>query len=284
MRLSTEFYARVRKDPVLHTLFPGKTLKCAIEEFAAFLIQFLGGDDGQTQRRWWLSLRESHARFRISEAERSAWLKHMGETLAAIPCDEATRAALHQFFVRTSAYLIGKEAADSEHSELAGCWSQQLTLDEAVAAIVAGRDLEAMDAAGAFVSRPSVLVGLLGRMLQSGRADLIGFVVTLNPPRSISGIPSICRTDAAAFCVRCWLHRCRRIVIAARRRSERARRRRPHSPVLRGKRVRVRGRPGSGTCAGASGRGCERIWRRHAGDRASHGRTPGSCRDCSCAS
>ena len=44
-KLSAAFYARVAKDPVLRPLFPGKTQKCAIEEFAAFLIQFLGGDE-----------------------------------------------------------------------------------------------------------------------------------------------------------------------------------------------------------------------------------------------
>src|SRR3954463_100635 len=73
-RLSAEFYARVGKDPVLRPLFPGKSLRCATEEVAAFLIQFLGGDEEQTQYRWWLSLRESHARFRVGPSERSAWL------------------------------------------------------------------------------------------------------------------------------------------------------------------------------------------------------------------
>src|SRR5947208_89692 len=97
-RLSAEFYARVATDPVLRPLFPGKTLRCATEEFAAFLIQFLGGDEEQTQHRWWLSLRESHARFHIGPAERSAWLKHMDATLAATAIDDPTRSALRQLF------------------------------------------------------------------------------------------------------------------------------------------------------------------------------------------
>ena len=59
-RLSAAFYARVGTDPVLRPLFPGRNLRCAIEEFAAFLIQFLGGDEEQTQHRWWLSLRDNH--------------------------------------------------------------------------------------------------------------------------------------------------------------------------------------------------------------------------------
>src|SRR5882724_11450573 len=66
-RLSAEFYARVGQDQVLRPLFPGKSLRCATEAFAAFLIQFLGGDEEQTQHRWYLSLRESHARSQRSE-------------------------------------------------------------------------------------------------------------------------------------------------------------------------------------------------------------------------
>src|SRR5438874_10010612 len=87
-RLSAEFYARVGKDAVLRPLFPGKSLRCATEEFAAFLIQCLHGDEEQTQSRWWLSLRESHARFHISPEQRSAWLKHMGATLEAAPLSD----------------------------------------------------------------------------------------------------------------------------------------------------------------------------------------------------
>ncbi len=59
-QLSADLYARVA---ILHPLFPGKSLRCATQEFAAFLIHFLGGDESQTQSRWCLSLRESHARF-----------------------------------------------------------------------------------------------------------------------------------------------------------------------------------------------------------------------------
>ena len=69
-QLAADFYARVARDPLLRPLFPGKTLKCAIEEFSAFLVQFLGGPAEHTQRRWWLSLRESHTRFRIGARER----------------------------------------------------------------------------------------------------------------------------------------------------------------------------------------------------------------------
>ena len=176
-RLSAEFYARVGKDPVLRPLFPGKSLRCAIEEFGAFLIQFLGGDEEQTQHRWWLSLRESHARFRIGPAERAAWLKHMKETLDASPIDQVTREALLQFFSHSSGYIVEKETAGPEHEELAARWGEQRALDEVIAAIAAGHDQEALALAPRFAFRPSVFVGLLTRMIQSGRAGLIRFVI-----------------------------------------------------------------------------------------------------------
>jgi hemoglobin len=176
-RLSVAFYARVGKDPVLRPFFPGKSLRCAIEEFAAFLIQFLGGDEEQTQSRWWLSLRESHARFRIGPEERSAWLGHMEATLDAARLDEATRNALRRFFSHSSAYVIGSDAGEPDHEELAARWSEQQALDRAIAAIAAGGDDEALALAPRIASRPSVFVGLLARMVRSGRARLIRFVI-----------------------------------------------------------------------------------------------------------
>src|SRR5260370_30581186 len=86
--LSVSFYARVERDPVLRPLFPGKTLRCAIEEFSAFLAQLLGGPSEDAQRRWWLSLRESHLRFRIGQKERDAWLKNMMQALDDVPMEE----------------------------------------------------------------------------------------------------------------------------------------------------------------------------------------------------
>lgn len=176
-RLSTAFYARVGKDPVLSPFFPGKSLRCAIEEFAAFLIQFLDGDESQTQYRWWLSLRESHARFQIGAKARRAWLKHMEATLKAAPLEDATRVALSDFFRLSSAYVIGSDAAELHHQELAARWSEQRVLDSAIAAIVDGRDDETVALAPRFVPRPSVFAGLLARMVQSGRARLIRFVI-----------------------------------------------------------------------------------------------------------
>jgi truncated hemoglobin YjbI len=176
-RLSTAFYVRVDKDPVLRPFFPGKSLRCATEEFGAFLIQFLGGNEKETQYRWWLSLRESHARFQIGPDARCAWLRHMEATLDSAALDDATRNALRHFFSHSSAYVIGRDAAEPGHDELAARWNEQRVLDSAIAAIVEGREEEALALAPRFASRPSVFVGLLARMVQTGRARLIRFVI-----------------------------------------------------------------------------------------------------------
>ena len=175
-RLSEAFYARVSKDPVLRPFFPGKSLRCAIEAFAAFLVQFLDGDEKQTQHRQYLSLRESHARFQIGAEARRAWLKNMEAALDAAAMEEATRRALCQFFSQSSSYVIGEHDDEPTHEELAERWKQQQCLDRVIAAIAEGRDGETLALAPRFASRRSVFVGLLGRMVQSGRARLIHFV------------------------------------------------------------------------------------------------------------
>src|SRR3981081_1799753 len=86
--LSTALYARLAKDPALRPLFPGKNPTCAIAAFAAFLAQFLGAPPDDARRRWWLSVRESHLRFRIGQKERDAWIGHMTRALGDVEMAE----------------------------------------------------------------------------------------------------------------------------------------------------------------------------------------------------
>src|SRR5690349_22802045 len=113
-RLAEAFYKRVGSDPVLRPFFPGKTRRCAIEAFSAFLVQFLGGPAMDTQHRWWLSLRESHLRFDIGVQERDAWMKLMIQALDETRVREPARAALLGFFDRSSAYLVNRNAVSTD--------------------------------------------------------------------------------------------------------------------------------------------------------------------------
>ncbi len=146
-RLSVAFYARVESNPLLRPLFPGKSFTCAIEEFAAFLAQFLGGPGEDMQRRWWLSLRESHRRFAIGQRERDAWIAIMASALEDVQIEEPMRSRLLGFFERSSAHIVnqGEAVAPAERRsqarfhgsrpELSQRWEAQIDLDEAVAAI-----------------------------------------------------------------------------------------------------------------------------------------------------
>ena len=59
-------------------------------------------------------------------------------------------------------------------------------MDDAIASIASGNDQVALTLVPQFASRPSVFVGLLTRMVQSGRADLIRFVV-----EAVQGEPAL---------------------------------------------------------------------------------------------
>jgi len=177
LRLARDFYARVAKDPNLRSLFPGKNLRCATEEFAAFLVQFFDGEETHMQYRWWLSLCESHARFQIGESQRTSWLGHMNATLDSVIIDPESRAALRSFFDAASKYIVDSNETELSNPELNRRWNDQLSLDQLIDSIVAGRDAEAIALAERHASRRSVTVGILARMMETEREPLVDFVL-----------------------------------------------------------------------------------------------------------
>lgn len=200
-RLSEVFYARVQQDPLLRHFFPGKTMKCAIEEFAAFLVQFFGGPAENAQRRW-VSLRESHLRFKIGPSERAAWMNNMAKALDEVQIEEPVRTALREFFERSSAYVVNTESVSPDlagpieprfsaiHQEIARRWDAQRELDETIAAVRSGDAERAVALAeGATLQRcfgrnRSVFVGLLGVMIGSRNRALLRYVhdkITADP-------------------------------------------------------------------------------------------------------
>ena len=177
-RLSTAFYTGVARAPVLRPFFPGKSFRCAIEAFSAFLAQFLGGPSADSQFRWFVSLHESHQRFKIGPEERNAWMGQMIKALDEVEIEESLRSALRSFFEYSSAYLVNQGEVDPSssltHHELAHRWELQRTLDEAVAAVRTGDAGVAVELAAA--CDRTVLPGLLGLMIGSGNAILLDYV------------------------------------------------------------------------------------------------------------
>jgi truncated hemoglobin YjbI len=140
-RLSNAFYARVAKDPVLRPIFPG-SFHCAIPAFASFLAQFLGGPCEYTPQRWWLSMYESHLRFRIGLKERDAWVENMRCALEDVGAREPAAGILRAFFEQSATHLVNQVEtvgmANCVHAAIAGEWNSELAIDEAVAAVRRG--------------------------------------------------------------------------------------------------------------------------------------------------
>lgn len=189
--LAAAFYARVARDPILRPLFPGKSLRCATDELSAFLAQFLGGRPEDSQFRWWVSLRESHLRFKIGRRERDAWMKNMNATLDEFELEAPARAALKSLFEEASGYLMNTvpspPTAGIADPELSMRWEAQRALDEAVAAIRRGDSARAI----ALVDRgnPAALTALLAEMICSGQPALLSFV-----RERLSAEPAIARS------------------------------------------------------------------------------------------
>ncbi|MSV29326.1 MAG: hypothetical protein EXQ52_11395 [Bryobacterales bacterium] len=190
-RLSVAFYARVERDPILRPLFPGKSFTCAIEEFTAFLTQFLGGPSEDSQRRWWLSLRESHARFEIGPKEREAWIAIMVQAFDDVQVEEPMRGELLGFFERASAHIVNRGVAGSvnqdrgsihhhgAHAEISRRWEAHTLLDEAVTAIRsgdAGRAIALAESPDLQLCGRSVLTGLLSSMVRCGQRTMLDYV------------------------------------------------------------------------------------------------------------
>jgi ankyrin repeat protein/truncated hemoglobin YjbI len=157
--LSVAFYAHVEHDPILRPLYPPTLKGCPIEALADFLVQFLGGPCVYAPRRWYLSLREAHLRFKIGQQERDAWLNNMFRALDDVNIEEPARSALRWYFEQVSAYLINhhqaeanepalsskhpvesqqEPPADNIHQDIAQRWHTQRTLEEIVAAVRKG--------------------------------------------------------------------------------------------------------------------------------------------------
>lgn len=114
-RLVHRFYELVADDPVLRPVYPAKDLGPAEEHLRLFLMQYWGGPRTYDELRGHPRLRMRHARFRIGEAERDAWLRHMRSALDELALDKALDNQLWDYLVMAAHSLINvvPDAPDS---------------------------------------------------------------------------------------------------------------------------------------------------------------------------
>jgi hemoglobin len=111
-RLVHRFYEEVAADPMLRPVYPAKDLGPAEEHLRLFLIQYWGGPSTYNELRGHPRLRMRHVRFRIGEAERDAWLRHMRTALDEIDLDPALDAQLWDYLVMAAHSLVNAVPED----------------------------------------------------------------------------------------------------------------------------------------------------------------------------
>jgi hemoglobin len=116
-RLVHAFYREVANDPHLRAVYPSKDLGPAEEHLRLFLMQYWGGPATYSELRGHPRLRMRHRHFRIGEAERDAWLRHMQTALDEVGLDEAHRAQLWEYLVM-AAYSLVNQPADPPGRDL----------------------------------------------------------------------------------------------------------------------------------------------------------------------
>jgi hemoglobin len=109
-RLIHLFYQGVAADPALRAVYPSKDLGPAEEHLRLFLIQYWGGPATYSQQRGHPRLRMRHRHFRISEAERDAWLRHMRAALDQIGLPPDLDAQLWEYLVMAAHSLVNAPA------------------------------------------------------------------------------------------------------------------------------------------------------------------------------
>jgi len=203
--LSAAFYAHVERDPVLRPLYPPTLKGCPIETLAAFLIQFFGGPDEYTKRRWSLSLREAHLRFAIGQKEREAWLSNMFQAVDEVNIKEPMRSALRWFFAQSSAFFINQPPVaanespsllesdighqnESEtsrvHQDIARRWQAQRMLEEMIVAVRQGNT----DAVLALLESPVIQASFI-----RDRAAFLSFLVILSSSSQRALLDYVCQ-------------------------------------------------------------------------------------------
>ena len=108
--LAAAFYVGVEAEPLLRPLYPNDLVD-AKRHLALFLIQRFGGPATYSAERGHPRLRMRHMPFRIREAEKEAWLRHMSAALDICPVFAPYRPEMQAYFDSTAAFLLNTDGA-----------------------------------------------------------------------------------------------------------------------------------------------------------------------------
>src|SRR5690554_7770700 len=107
-RLVAGFYRRVAQDPILRPMYPEEDLGPAERRLRLFLIQFFGGPTTYSNERGHPRLRLRHSPFRIDQAARDVWVRHMLAAVDECAIPEPAYSIMRAYFERTATGLINR--------------------------------------------------------------------------------------------------------------------------------------------------------------------------------
>ena len=114
LRLAERFYDLMdEREPTLAALHPtdaeGRVSRRSRDRFGQFLLGWLGGPDDYVKDNGHPRLRMRHARVRVDDAMRDAWLRCMHQALDDCAVDEPLRGFLRQRFSDVADFLRNTE-------------------------------------------------------------------------------------------------------------------------------------------------------------------------------
>jgi hemoglobin len=115
--LVARFYAGVRSDPVIASLYPQDDWDGAEVRLRGFLEQYWGGPTTYSQERGHPRLRMRHAPFAIGPAERDAWLRHMRDAVDSLRLTPEQDATLWGY-LEMAALSMQNRFPDEAHGDL----------------------------------------------------------------------------------------------------------------------------------------------------------------------
>jgi len=111
-RVVAAFYRHVAEDPILRPMYPEADLGPAERRLRLFLIQFFGGPSAYSDERGHPRLRLRHTPFRIDQAARDVWVRHMLAAVDECAIPEPANSIMRHYFERTATGLINRVAVE----------------------------------------------------------------------------------------------------------------------------------------------------------------------------
>ena len=106
VRIVGRFYAGVKTDPVLRSLYPEEDLGPAEERLRMFLEQYWGGPTTYSTTRGHPRLGMRHAPFAVTPTARDHWLAHMRTAVEESGMPEEHVETFWEYVVRAAHFLV----------------------------------------------------------------------------------------------------------------------------------------------------------------------------------